>query len=73
MEILQLGLFQAKLRQYETRLIREALVRSHGNQAKAAGILGLPASTLASRLRRLGIHPQEFKRRRVSPEWPLLS
>jgi len=34
MEILEPGLFQAKLREYEARLIREALQRASGNQAR---------------------------------------
>ena len=71
MEILEPGFFQAKLREYEARLIREALQRARGNQAWAARILGLPPTTLASQLRRLGIQPGEFKRR-VNPEWPLV-
>ena len=41
-EILEPGFFQAKLREYEARLIREVLQRAHGNQARAARILGLP-------------------------------
>ena len=72
MEFLQPGFLQAKLREYEVRLIREALQRSGGNQAQAARILGLPPTTLASQLRRLGIEPREFKRH-ISPEWPLVS
>lgn len=72
MEVLEPGYFQAKLREYEARLIREALQRAHGNQARAAKILGLPPSTLASQLRRLGIEAREFKRH-ISPEWPLVS
>jgi transcriptional regulator with GAF, ATPase, and Fis domain len=71
MEIMEPGLFQAKLREYGARLIREALQRAHGNQARAARILGLPPTTLASQLRRLGIQAREFKRR-VNPEWPLV-
>jgi transcriptional regulator with GAF, ATPase, and Fis domain len=72
MEVVQSGLFQAKLREYEARLIREALQRARGNQARAARILGLPPTTLASQLRRLGIEAREFKRH-ASPEWPLVS
>ena len=72
MEILEPGFFQAKLREYEARLIREALQRAHGNQAQAARILGLPPTTLASQLRRLGIEAREFKHR-TSPEWPLVT
>ena len=71
MEILALSFFHAKLREYEARLIREALKQAHGNQAQAARLLGLPPTTLASQLRRLSIKPREFKRR-VSPEWPLV-
>ena len=71
METLETGFFQAKLREYEARLIREALQRARGNQAQAARILGLPPTTLASQLRRLGIQPREFKRR-ANPEWPLV-
>ena len=66
------GFLQAKLREYEVRLIREALQRARGNQARAARILGLPPTTLASQLRRLGIEAREFKRH-ISPEWPLVS
>ena len=72
MEVVQSGFFQAKLREYEARLIREALQSSRGNQARAARILGLPPTTLASQLRRLGIEAREFKRH-VSPDWPLVS
>jgi len=71
MEILEAGFIQAKLRDYEARLIREALQRARGNQAGAARILGLPPTTLASQLRRLGIQAREFKLR-VNPEWPLV-
>ena len=72
MEILERGLFQAKLREYEARLIREALQTAQGNQAQAARILGLPPTTLSSQLRRLGIKPREFKRQ-ANPEWPMVS
>jgi transcriptional regulator with GAF, ATPase, and Fis domain len=72
MEVLEPGVFQAKLREYEVRLIREALQRARGNQASAARILGLPPTTLASQLRRLGIEASEFKRH-INPEWPLVS
>ena len=71
-EVLEPGVFQAKLREYEARLIREALQRARGNQARAARILGLPPTTLASQLRRLGIEAREFKRH-ISPEWPVVS
>ncbi|MCI0722383.1 MAG: hypothetical protein L0338_25945 [Acidobacteria bacterium] len=65
------SLFQAKVREYEAQLIREALQRTRGNQAWAARILGLPSTTLASQLRRLGIQATEYKRTEC-PEWPLV-
>jgi transcriptional regulator with GAF, ATPase, and Fis domain len=71
MEAPERGFFQAKLREYEARMIREALERARGNQARAARILGLPPTTLASQLRRLGIEAREFKRH-ISPDWPLV-
>ncbi len=72
MEILAPSVFQTKLREYEARLIREALQRAQGNQAQAARILGVPPTTLASQLRRLGIQAREFKHR-ATPEWPLVT
>ena len=72
MEVFEQGFFQAKLREYEARLIRQALQRARGNQARAARILGLPPTTLASQLRRLGIEAREFKSH-TCPEWPLVS
>ena len=71
MDLLEPGFFQAKLREYEARLIREALQRAHGNQARAARMLGVPPTTLASQLRRLGIQARDFKRR-INSEWPLV-
>ena len=50
MEFLEPGFLQAKLREYEVRLIREALQRARGNQALAARILELPPTTLASQI-----------------------
>ncbi len=66
-----LGLLQAKLRECEIQLIRDALQRARGNQARAARILGIPPSTLASQLRRLGITADEYKQP-VIQEWPLV-
>ena len=41
------------LREVETNAIRDALMRSGGNKAKAAQILSVPASTLKSRIDKL--------------------
>lgn len=41
------------LREVETNAIRDALMRSGGNKAKAATILSIPASTLKSRIEKL--------------------
>lgn len=50
---------QANLRQlmeaYERRLIIDALVRTHGNQRRAAAELGCLPTTLNEKMRRLGL------------------
>ncbi len=43
------------LREVETNAIRDALMRSGGNKAKAAHILSVPASTLKSRIDKLNL------------------
>jgi len=43
------------LREVETNAIKDALLRSGGNKAKAAQILSVPASTLKTRIEKLGI------------------
>lgn len=43
------------LREVEENVIRDALLRSGGNKAKAAKILSLPASTLKTRIEKLNI------------------
>ncbi len=43
------------LREVETNAISDALLRSGGNKAKAAQLLSVPASTLKSRIEKLGI------------------
>ena len=43
------------LREVETNAIRDALLRSGGNKARAAKILSVPPSTLKSRIERLGL------------------
>lgn len=46
------------IREVETNAIRDALLRSGGNKAKAATILQVPASTLKSRIEKLGIESE---------------
>jgi DNA-binding NtrC family response regulator len=41
------------LREVETNAIRDALMRSGGNKARAAQILQIPASTLKSRIEKI--------------------
>ncbi|MEE4176035.1 MAG: sigma-54 dependent transcriptional regulator [Bacteroides sp.] len=43
------------IREVETNAIRDALMRSGGNKAKAASILQVPASTLKSRIEKLNL------------------
>ena len=41
--------------EYEARLIRQALVITGGNKARAAELLGVPASTLKSKIKKHAI------------------
>ena len=45
------------LQLYESQLIQEALNQTDGNMAKAAQLLKLPATTLRSKISKLGIKP----------------
>ena len=56
----KLGLQEEVLR-YETELIREALQRTHGNQRRAAKLLGVKVTTLNCKIKRLGIHPDSLQ------------
>ena len=49
-----LGL-QEEVQRYESELIRQALQRTHGNQRRAAQLLGVKVSTLNCKIKRLGI------------------
>ena len=53
----RLGL-QEEVQRYESELIREALQRTHGNQRRAAKLLGVKVSTLNCKIKRLGIQPE---------------
>lgn len=46
------------LKEVETNAIRDALLRSGGNKAKAATLLHVPASTLKSRIEKLGLESE---------------
>ncbi len=49
--------FQEAVRRFEQKLIRHALNLARGNQRKAAMLLGLPATTLNSKIKRYRIEP----------------
>ena len=49
---------QEEVQRYESELIREALQRTHGNQRRAAKLLGVKVSTLNCKIKRLGITPE---------------
>ena len=53
--------FFTQVREYEKKLIGEALSLARGNQAKAARLLGLRPTTLSSQIQRLGIDARSFK------------
>ncbi len=48
------------VRRLEVGLITDVLRRSHGNQTRAAQLLGLKLTTLNAKIKRYGIDPEEF-------------
>ena len=48
---------QDEVRQFEIRLIRQALGETSGNQTSAANLLGLKLTTLHEKIKRYGIDP----------------
>jgi DNA-binding NtrC family response regulator len=46
---------QEEVQRYESELIRQALQRTHGNQRRAAKLLGVKVTTLNCKIKRLGI------------------
>ena len=53
------GRYQAALAAMEAPLISAAMLRTHGNQLKAAELLGMNRNTLRERMRALGMKPKE--------------
>jgi len=49
------GALREKLKDYETKLILDALRSTSGSQVRAAGLLGLPVRTLVHKIKTLGI------------------
>ena len=49
-----LGLHE-EVQRYESELIRQALLRTHGNQRRAAKLLRVKVTTLNCKIKRLGI------------------
>jgi Nif-specific regulatory protein len=45
----------------ERRLVMEALIRTKGNQTKAARVLGITDRIMGLRVRKYGIHPREYR------------
>jgi DNA-binding NtrC family response regulator len=54
-----LGL-QEEVQRYESELIRHALLRTGGNQRRAAKLLGVKVTTLNCRIKRLGIQTTDY-------------
>ncbi len=53
------------VREFEGRLINEALRRTHGNKQAAARLLGLKRTTFSAKLRRCGVLDYEPERRKA--------
>ena len=49
-----------QVREFEIKLIRAALLRSGGNQRRAASILGLKTTTLHNKIKSYGINHIKF-------------
>ncbi|MBV9959326.1 MAG: PAS domain-containing protein [Acidobacteria bacterium] len=49
--------FDEEVKGFETRLIKRALKRTHGNQKQAARLLGMKHTTLHTKIKRYGISP----------------
>ena len=49
---------QEEVQRFESDLIRQALLRTHGNQRRAAKLLGVKVSTLNCKIKRLGIQTE---------------
>ena len=55
-----LGL-QEEVQRYESELIRHALLRTGGNQRRAAKLLGVKVTTLNCKIKRLGIPTADLR------------
>ena len=55
-----LGL-QEEVQRYESELIRYALLRTGGNQRRAAKLLGVKVTTLNCKIKRLGIQAADLR------------
>jgi DNA-binding NtrC family response regulator len=53
--------FYAEVTRFETDLIKLALAQSHGNQSKAARLLGLKPTTLNAKIKQYGISDMSIK------------
>lgn len=49
-----------KVREFETKLIKAALIKTGGNQRRAASLLGLKTTTLHNKIKSYGINFQKF-------------
>jgi DNA-binding protein Fis len=55
-------LYKSVLEAVEKPLIEQTLERTEGNQIKAARILGINRNTMRSKIRKLGINTQQYKK-----------
>ena len=56
------GVYRSVIEEVEKSLIEKALERSCGNQIVAAKILGLNRNTLRSKIKKLNIRIEQFRR-----------
>jgi transcriptional regulator with PAS, ATPase and Fis domain len=59
-ELINGGSFYDLVRSFERNLIKRALSKTNGHQARAAQLLGIKATTLNAKIKRLNISLDEF-------------
>jgi transcriptional regulator with GAF, ATPase, and Fis domain len=59
-ELVNGGSFYDLVRSFERNLIKRALSKTNGHQARAAQLLGIKATTLNAKIKRLNISLDEF-------------
>ncbi|HEX8708914.1 MAG TPA: helix-turn-helix domain-containing protein [Pyrinomonadaceae bacterium] len=60
--------FYDEVRRFEINLIQRALEQTGGNQVRAARMLGLKVTTLNTKIKNYGIHPESMQEQYAVPD-----